>query len=41
MTEPLKGKQKKLDVNKNKRIDARDFALLRNKPKVKPKTLLG
>jgi len=41
MTKPLQGKQKKLDANKNNRIDAGDFALLRKKPKVKPKTLLG
>ena len=29
--EELVGGQKKLDVNKNKRLDARDFALLRAK----------
>ena len=38
MKKPLKGKQKKLDANKNNRIDKQDFALLRKKPK---KTLLG
>ena len=31
--EELVGGQKKLDVNKNKRLDAQDFALLRNKKK--------
>jgi len=31
--EALIGGQKKLDVNKNKRLDAHDFALLRNKKK--------
>jgi hypothetical protein len=31
--EELVGGQKKLDVNKNKRLDAHDFALLRNKKK--------
>jgi|TARA_R110000824_G_scaffold100539_1_gene239024 hypothetical protein len=38
MKKPLKGKQKKLDANKNNRIDKQDFVLLRKKPK---KTLLG
>ena len=39
MTGKLKGKQKKIDVNKNNKIDAQDFALLRQKPK--KQTLLG
>ena len=33
MSEELVGGQKKLDVNKNKRLDAQDFALLRAKKK--------
>ena len=33
MKKPLKGKQKKLDANKNNRIDKQDFALLRKKNK--------
>jgi hypothetical protein len=33
MSEELIGKQKKLDVNKNKRLDSQDFALLRAKKK--------
>jgi hypothetical protein len=38
--EELVGGQKKLDVNKNKRLDAQDFALLRNKKKaVKEETV--
>jgi hypothetical protein len=38
--EELVGGQKKLDVNKNKRLDAHDFALLRNKKKsVKEETV--
>lgn len=43
MTNKLKGKQKKIDANNNNKIDAQDFAILRNKQKQKPKkqTLLG
>jgi hypothetical protein len=38
--EELAGGQKRLDVNKNKRLDAQDFALLRNKKKaVKEETV--
>jgi len=33
MSEELVGGQKKLDVNKNKRLDSQDFALLRAKKK--------
>jgi len=38
MTQPvpktkLKGNQKKIDANKNNKIDAQDFALLRKKPR--------
>jgi len=35
----LKGKQKKLDLNKNNKIDKGDFALLKNKNKNKKKKL--
>jgi len=38
ISKKLKGNQKKLDANKNNRIDKQDFVLLRKKPK---KTLLG
>lgn len=33
----LKGNQKKLDLNKNNKIDKGDFALLKNKNKNKKK----
>ena len=33
----LKGNQKKLDLNKNNKIDKGDFALLKNKKKNKKK----
>lgn len=33
----LKGNQKKLDLNKNNKIDKGDFALLKNKNKKKNK----
>jgi len=43
MTGKLKGKQKKIDVNNNNRVDAQDLAMLRKQTKQKPKkqTLLG
>tara|TARA_R110001583_G_scaffold39986_1_gene128036 strand:+ start:1832 stop:1960 length:129 start_codon:yes stop_codon:yes gene_type:complete len=40
MTKQLKGNQKKLDANNNKKIDAQDFVLLRKKPKVKKRPTL-
>jgi hypothetical protein len=38
MSEELVGKQKKLDVNKNKRLDSQDFTLLRAKKKAVKET---
>ena len=35
VNEALKGDQHKIDMNKNKKIDAQDFELLRNKKEVK------
>ena len=35
VNEALKGDQHKIDMNKNKKIDAHDFELLRNKKEVK------
>ena len=45
MTQPvpktkLKGNQKKLEANKNNKIDAQDFALLRKKSTVKQRPTL-
>lgn len=37
MKKKLTAKQRKLDVNKNNKIDARDFVLLRAKKKKKKK----
>jgi len=37
MNKVLKGNQKKLDANKNNKIDKNDFKILKKKPKVRKK----
>jgi len=41
MSEELVGGQKRLDVNKNKRLDAQDFKMLRSKKKPVEEALIG